>query len=161
MYEFLATLTLVLHFLFIIFVIFGALLFFIKRWVLYFHIPAFIYGAYMEFTQTICPLTYLENYLLTKANLATYSTTFIQNYLYSIIYPINLTKEIQISLGIALLIINGIIYGFIIKRKKWVKSGVLILKKKYRAILLKENENKTLLNDWFCFSIYFKINKGL
>jgi hypothetical protein len=118
MHEFLATLTLVLHFLFIIFVIFGALLFFIKRWVLYFHIPAFIYGAYIEFTQTICPLTYLENYLLTKANLATYSTTFIQNYLYAIIYPINLTKEIQISLGIALLIINGIIYGFIIKRKK-------------------------------------------
>ena len=161
MYEFLATLTLVLHFLFIIFVIFGALLFFIKRWVLYFHIPAFIYGAYIEFTQTICPLTYLENYLLTKANLATYSTTFIQNYLYSIIYPINLTKEIQISLGIALLIINGIIYGFIIKRKKWVNWGVLILKKKYRAILLKENESKTLLNNWFCFSIYFKINEGL
>jgi hypothetical protein len=26
-------------------------------------------------------------------------------------------------------------------------AGVLILKKKYRAILLKENENKTLLNN--------------
>jgi len=61
--------------------------------------------------------TYLENYFLTKANLATYSTSFIQNYLYAIIYPINLTKEIQISLGIILIIINGIIYGFIIKRK--------------------------------------------
>ena len=71
MYEFLATLTLVLHFLFIVFVVFGGLLFFIKAWTLYFHIPAFLYGAYMEFTQTICPLTYLENYLLTKANLAT------------------------------------------------------------------------------------------
>jgi hypothetical protein len=117
MYESLATLTLIIHFLFIIFVIFGGLLFFIKPWTLYFHIPAFLYGVYIEFTQTICPLTYLENYLLTKANLATYSTTFIQNYLYSIIYSVNLTKEIQISLGITLLIINGIIYGFIIKRK--------------------------------------------
>ncbi len=117
MYEFLATLTLIIHFLFIIFVIFGALLFFIKRWILYFHIPAFLYGVYMELTQSICPLTYIENYFLTKANLASYSTSFIQNYLYAIIYPINLTKEIQISLAIALLIINGIIYGFIIKRK--------------------------------------------
>ena len=117
MYEFLATLSLIIHFLFIIFVIFGGLLFFIKPCTLYFHIPAFIYGAYVEFTQRICPLTYLENYLLTKANLATYSASFIQNYLYAIIYPINLTKEIQISLGVALLIINGIIYGFIIKRK--------------------------------------------
>ena len=119
MYEFLATLTLITHFLFIIFVIFGGLLFFVKRWILFLHIPAFIYGVYVELTQSICPLTYLENYLLTKANLTTYSTTFIQNYLYAIIYPINLTKEIQISLGVALLIINGIIYGFIIKRKKF------------------------------------------
>ena len=117
MYEFLASLTLIIHFLFIIFVIFGGLLFFIKVWILYFHIPAFIYGAYVEFTQSICPLTYLENYFLTKANLASYSTSFIQNYLYAIIYPINLTKEIQISLGIALLIINGIIYGFILVKK--------------------------------------------
>ena len=119
MYEFLATLSLIIHFIFIIFVIFGGLLFFIKPWTLYFHIPAFIYGAYMEFTQSICPLTYLENYFLTKANLANYSTSFIQNYLYAIIYPINLTKQIQISLGITLLIINGIIYGYIIKRKKF------------------------------------------
>ena len=119
MHEFLATLTLITHFLFIIFVIFGGLLFFVKRWILFFHIPAFIYGVYVELTQSICPLTYLENYFLTKANLASYSTSFIQNYLYAIIYPINLTKEIQISLAIALLIINGIIYGFIIKRKKF------------------------------------------
>jgi len=118
MYESLATLTLIIHFLFIIFVIFGGLLFFIKPWTLYFHVPAFLYGVYIEFRQSVCPLTYLENYLLTKANLATYSTTFIQNYLYAIIYPVNLTKQIQIGLGIALLIINGIIYGFIIKRKK-------------------------------------------
>ena len=117
MYESLATLTLIIHFLFIIFVIFGGLLFFIKSWTLYFHVPVFLYGVYIEFTQSVCPLTYLENYLLTKANLATYSTTFIQNYLHAIIYPINLTKQFQISLGIALLIINGIIYGFIIRRK--------------------------------------------
>ena len=117
MYEFLATLTLITHFLFIIFVIFGGLLFFVKRWTLFFHIPAFLYGVYVELTQSICPLTYIENFFLTKANLASYSTSFIQNYLYAIIYPINLTKEIQISLAIALLIINGIIYGFIIKRR--------------------------------------------
>jgi len=117
MYEFLATFTLIIHFLFIVYVILGGLLFFIKPWTLYFHIPAFLYGVYVEFTQSICSLTYLENYFLTKANLASYSTSFIQNYLYAIIYPINLTKELQIILGITLIIINVIIYGFIIKRK--------------------------------------------
>ena len=122
MYEFLASLTLIIHFLFIIFVIFGGLLFFIKAWTLYFHIPAFLYGADIEFTQTICPLTYLENYLLTKANLATYSTTFIQNYLYAIIYPVNLTKDLQINLAISLIVLNAVIYGIVVikyKKKKY------------------------------------------
>ena len=118
MYEFLATLALIIHFLFIIFVIFGGLLFFIKAWTLYFHIPAFLYGVYIEFTQSVCPLTYLENYLLTKANLATYSTTFIQNYLYAIIYPVNLTKDLQINLAISLIVLNAFIYGIVVIKYK-------------------------------------------
>jgi len=113
MYEFLATFTLIIHFVFILYVILGGLLFFIKHWIIYFHIPAFLYGVYVEFTQGICPLTYLENYFLTKANLASYSTSFIQNYLYAIIYPVNLTKELQIILGVFLIVINVIIYGII------------------------------------------------
>jgi len=113
MYEFLATFTLIIHFLFIVYVILGGLFFFIKPWTLYFHIPAFLYGVYVEFTQSICPLTYLENFFLSKAKVATYSTSFIQNYLIPIIYPINLTKELQIILGIFLIVINVIIYGII------------------------------------------------
>ena len=119
MYESLATLALIIHFLFILFVIFGGLLFFIKKWVILIHLPALIYGIYVEFTQSICPLTYLENFLLQKAKLTTYSTSFIQNYLVPIIYPINLTKDIQINLAIALIILNVVIYGaVVIKYKK-------------------------------------------
>jgi len=113
MYEFLATFTLIIHFLFIVYVILGGLLFFIKHWTIYFHIPAFLYGVYVEFTQSICPLTYLENFFLSKAKVAMYSTSFIQNYLIPIIYPVNLTKELQIILGISLIVINVIIYGII------------------------------------------------
>jgi len=113
MYEFLATFTLIIHFLFIVYVILGGLLFFIKPWTIYFHIPAFLYGVYVEFTQSICPLTYLENFFLSKAKVATYSTSFIQKYLIQIIYPINLTKELQITLGISLIVINVIIYAII------------------------------------------------
>ena len=119
MYEFLAILTLIIHFLFIVFVIFGGLLFFIKKWTILIHLPTLIYGIYVEFTQSICPLTYLENFILQKAKLTTYSTSFIQNYLVPIIYPINLTKDIQINLAIALIILNVVIYGaVVIKYKK-------------------------------------------
>jgi len=118
MYEMAANLTLIVHFVFILFVVFGALLFFVVTKIVFIHIPAFIWGSYIELTHSICPLTYLENWFLHKANLTTYSEGFIQHYLVSIVYPTNLSKDLQIYLGIAIIVVNMIIYGFIISRLK-------------------------------------------
>ena len=118
MYELAANLTLIVHFAFILFVVFGALLFFVATKIIFIHIPAFIWGSYIELTHSICPLTYLENWFLHKANLTTYSEGFIQNYLVPIVYPMNLTKDLQICLGIVLIVVNMIIYGFIISKLK-------------------------------------------
>ncbi len=115
MYEIAANLILLVHFIFILFVIFGALLFFASEKIVFIHIPAFIWGSYITLTNSICPLTYLENWFLNKANLKTYSEGFIQNYLVPIVYPMNLTKDLQIYLGIALIVINVVIYAFIYK----------------------------------------------
>ena len=112
MYELFANLTLVAHLIFILFVIFGGLLFFIFSKVFYIHLPALLWGIYIELTNSVCPLTYLENWFLIKAELATYSNGFINNYLYPIIYPEGLTNHIQIYLGITLIVINIFIYGF-------------------------------------------------
>jgi len=116
MYELAADLTLIIHFAFILFVIFGALLFFITTKIIFIHIPAFIWGSYIELTHSICPLTYLENWFLDKANLTIYSEGFIQNYLVPIVYPADLTKDLQIYLGITLIVVNIIIYGFILNK---------------------------------------------
>ena len=118
MHELAADLTLIVHFAFILFVVFGALLFFFSTKIVFIHIPAFIWGSYIELTHSICPLTYLENWFLHKANLTTYSEGFIQNYLVFIVYPTNLSKDLQIYLGMSLIVINIIIYGFIINRLK-------------------------------------------
>ena len=118
MYEIAANLTLIVHFVFILFVVFGALLFFVATKIVFIHIPAFIWGSYIELTHSICPLTYLENWFLHKANLTTYSEGFIQNYLVFIVYPTNLSKNLQIYLGIAIIVANMIIYGLIISRLK-------------------------------------------
>ena len=118
MYEIAANLTLIVHFVFILFVVFGALLFFVATKIVFIHIPAFIWGAYVELTHSICPLTYLENWFLHKANLTTYSEGFIQNYLVFIVYPTNLSKDLQIYLGIAIMVANMIIYGLIFSRLK-------------------------------------------
>ena len=118
MYELAAGIILIIHFLFILFVLFGALLFFVAKKMVFIHIPAIIWGSYIELTHSICPLTYLENWFLHKANLTTYSEGFIQNYLVPIVYPINLTKDLQIYLGITLIVVNIIIYGLIFNKLK-------------------------------------------
>ena len=118
MYEFFANLTLITHLIFILFVIFGGLFFFIFSKIIYIHLPALLWGIYVELTNSICPLTYLENWFLYKGELTTYSNDFINNYLFQIIYPKGLNAEIQIYLGISLLVINILIYGLIYKNLK-------------------------------------------
>ena len=76
MYELFAHLTLIAHLIFIFFVIFGGLLFFIFSKIIYIHLPALLWGIYIELTNSICPLTYLENWFLYKAELRTYSNDF-------------------------------------------------------------------------------------
>ena len=117
-FEALATLTLLLHFLFILFVIFGALLILRFKKIIYFHIPAVILGVYIELNHSICPLTHLENYFLKKAGKDQYSVDFIENYVFKIIYPPALNYEIQTYLGFFLIFVNLVIYYYIVK-KKW------------------------------------------
>ena len=118
MYELAADLTLIVHFAFIIFVVFGALLFFVSTKIIYVHVPALIWGIYIELTHSVCPLTYLENWFLQKANLTTYSEGFIQNYLVPIVYPKHLTDNLQIHFAIVLIVANMIMYGLIISKSK-------------------------------------------
>ena len=122
MYEFLANLTLILHLIFILFVIFGGLLFYIFSKIIYIHIPSLLWGIYIEFTNSVCPLTYLENWFLYKGELTTYSNDFINKYLFPIIYPEDLTNEIQLHLGISLVVINILTYGLIYKNLKKEKE---------------------------------------
>ena len=118
MYEIAANLVLIIHFSFILFVTLGAFLFFASTKIMFIHFPALIWGSYIMFTHSACPLTHLENWLLHKANLATYSEGFIQHYIMPIVYPINLTNDLQIYLGTILIILNIVIYGFILNRKR-------------------------------------------
>ena len=118
MYELFANLTLIIHLIFILFVIFGGLLFFIFSKIIYIHLPAVLWGIYIELNNSVCPLTYLENWFLYKGELTTYSNNFINNYMITIIYTDGLTNEIQIYLCIYLIVINILIYGLIYKNFK-------------------------------------------
>ena len=110
-----ANLTLAVHFTFIVFVIFGALLVFASKKIAFIHIPSVIYGAYIALSHSVCPLTYLENWFLRKAGMKSYSNSFIEQYIMSIVYPNNLTVELQFYLGFLLIFTNIVIYVLAIK----------------------------------------------
>ena len=110
----LADTLLVLHFFFIIFVVLGGLLTLCWRWMPIFHLPAVLWGAYIEFYGVVCPLTPLEQQLREKAGQTAYSGGFIDHYLIPIIYPSGLAPWHQIVLGIFVIVINVVIYACIL-----------------------------------------------
>jgi len=117
-YSLLADLVVVIHFLFILFVIFGGLFVIRKKNWAWLHIPAALWGAIVEFTGWICPLTPLENWLRLQGGGPSYASDFIERHVVSLIYPSFLTRSQQIVLGLAVIIINGVIYGWIIWKQR-------------------------------------------
>ena len=117
-YRLLADLVVLFHLLFIVFVVFGAVL--ALRWprVVPVHILAVVWGALLEFMGWICPLTPLENWARKQAGQAEYSGGFIEQYLTVIIYPDGLTRSAQIILGVLVLVINLIAYWAVYKRRR-------------------------------------------
>ena len=112
----LADLVLIVHLLFIAFVVAGG--FAAVRWpkLAWAHVPCFVWGALIEFAGWICPLTPLENDLRIASGQAGYSGGFIERYLLPIIYPGALTREIQIWLGVSVLALNVLAYAWLVRR---------------------------------------------
>ena len=109
---------LISHLAFILFVVLGGLLVFRWQKMALIHIPAFIWGALIEFAGWICPLTLLEMKLRSLGGMATYQGGFIEKYLLSIIYPKALTHNIQILLGLFVLALNATLYSIWLLRSK-------------------------------------------
>jgi hypothetical protein len=80
-YGALADLVVALHFGFVLFVVLGGLLVLRWRWVGLVHLPAAVWGAWIEFSGRICPLTPLENEYRRLGGEAGYTGGFIEHYI--------------------------------------------------------------------------------
>jgi Protein of Unknown function (DUF2784) len=118
MYRILADITVGLHLLFVVFVIAGGLL--VLRWprLAWVHIPAAVWGALIEFAGWVCPLTPLEQTLRNAAGEAGYRGGFIEHYLLPVLYPGGLTRGIQIGLGVTVVLLNVLVYGYLLRRHR-------------------------------------------
>lgn len=101
----------IVHLLFVAFVVAGGFL--VVRWpkLAWLHLPAAAWGAFIEFTGGICPLTPLENRLRVHGGGSAYSGDFVERYLLPILYPENLTFTLQQVLGLAVVGVNLVAYA--------------------------------------------------
>lgn len=111
MFRLAADLLVAVHFAFILFVGVGGLLVIRRpRWI-WLHLPAAVWGAAIEFSGGICPLTPWEWHLRELAGQRGYSGGFIEHYVIPLIYPPGMTTALQWVLGGLVLAVNGICYG--------------------------------------------------
>lgn len=125
----LADLLAVAHLAFIGFVVLGGLLAFHRWWLALLHLPAAVWGVFIEVSGGFCPLTPLENELRRLSGSAGYPGGFVEHYLLPLIYPTGLTREIQLVLAVLVLLANLVVYGFVAhhwvgqRRKKLAARG--------------------------------------
>jgi hypothetical protein len=117
-WSLLADAVLLLHMVFILFVVFGGFL--LRRFprLMLLHLPAAVWGALIEFAGGTCPLTPLENHFRRLAGEAGYRGGFIEHYLMPVVYPESLTRELQIALGVGVVVVNIAAYGLIHGRRR-------------------------------------------
>jgi len=116
LYRLLANAVVVVHALFIVFVVIGGFLAWRRRWVAAIHIPCAVWGILIEYRSWICPLTPWENSLRARAGQAGYGGGFVEHYLLPVIYPSGLTPRVQMVLGTFVLAINVLAYAVLLRR---------------------------------------------
>ena len=108
---------LLVHFLFLGFVLLGGLLVVWRPIIAWFHLPAVFWGFVIELKGFICPLTPLENTLRELGGQTPYTTSFIERYVLPIVYPTHLTRELQIVFALGVLLLNAGIYALLLFRR--------------------------------------------
>lgn len=106
----------VVHVAFVGFATLGGLLVLRWTWLAWAHLPAALWAAGIELTGEICPLTPMENALRLQAGRDPYTGDFISRYVLPALYPEGLTRDVQILIGLGVLIVNLVVYAEVIRR---------------------------------------------
>jgi hypothetical protein len=114
----LADAVLLLHGLFIAWVVLGGLAAWRRPWLALLHLPMAAWGVWIEWSGGLCPLTPLEQRLRAEAGQAGYTGGFVDHYLGALIYPDGLTREWQFALGAFVLLLNALVYGRLWRRRR-------------------------------------------
>ncbi len=117
-YHALADLVLVLHLAFIVFVVAGGLLALRWGWAPLVHLPAALWGVFVEVSGRVCALTPLENALRRAAGASGYSGGFIEHYLIPVVYLSALSQRVQFVLAGLVVLVNALVYSVVWRRHR-------------------------------------------
>ena len=109
-YSSLAIFVLFLHALFILWIVFGALLTRSRRILRWLHVASLIWGILTELLPWPCPLTLLENWLEAKAGIEPYQSGFLLHYLDKLVYP-DISATLLTVAGVVICALNLALYG--------------------------------------------------
>ena len=109
-YSSLAIFVLFLHGLFILWIVFGALLTRSRRILRWLHVASLIWGILTELLPWPCPLTLLENWLEAKAGIEPYQSGFLLHYLDKLVYP-DISATLVTVAGVVICALNLALYG--------------------------------------------------
>ena len=115
-YRLAADAIVILHMVFVIFVVAGGLLVCRWRWVVWLHIPAVIWAVLLEFYGWLCPLTPLEINFRAAAGQAGYGGGFIEHYILPVLYPVALDAQMQAAIGGFVIVVNIAVYSWVVLR---------------------------------------------
>ncbi len=117
-YNLLADLVLLSHLAFVVFVVVGGTA--VLRWprLAWIHVPAVLWAVLTEYAGRVCPLTPLENALREAGGEAAYVGGFIDHYVTAVLYPAGLTRAGQVVLGSVALLLNGLVYWQVARRRR-------------------------------------------
>jgi hypothetical protein len=114
LYRVAADAILVVHFAFVLFALLGALIVLRLPLLAWLHLPVVAWAAFVEFTGRVCPLTPLEVTLRQAAGDAGYASDFLEHYVVGVLYPEGLTRDLQVLLGAAVVLVNVAIYSAVL-----------------------------------------------
>lgn len=113
-----SALIVLVHAAFVVFVAAGAVLVWRFPRVAWLHLPAVAWATWIQLSGGVCPLTPLEQEWRRREGLAPYEGDFIANWIFPWLYPDGLTREAQIALGLAALVLNAVFYGWAFARRR-------------------------------------------
>lgn len=111
----LAVCVLFLHVLFILWVVFGALLTRYRPLLRWLHVVSLVWAILTELLPWPCPLTVLENWLEARARVQPYQGGFLLHYLDRLVYP-DISATFLTVAGVIICALNLALYG----RRLWI-----------------------------------------